>query len=407
MLAPVTGITTPGRVRAAILVATLAAACLLCATSARAQSTATPASSQPTASKPKPVKPAAPKPAAPKPAPVEKPPAKLKIPYPEWLFPIDPESLKPPKEPPKPPKPVPPPKKSTKAPGKEPLKPAAPEPPIPEEELLGIPESDQKYPLSRINDQFNAPDWHPNDHIPMPEIVATGRKPNVIACAYCHTPTGQGRPENSALAGLPEAYIKEQLEAFRSGKRAPVGPEAYKPSRGMHAVAKELTDEEIDASAKYFAQQKLARRHYVVEGINIPRAEPSDWVYKEVDGSEDLGERLLEVAPDITRHQRRDDRMQYTVYVPPGALASGKLLATKGDNGKTQACATCHLANLKGTDKIPPIAGRSPTYLLRQLIAFKNGTREGENAAQMTPVVEKLELADMVALAAYVGSLYP
>jgi cytochrome c553 len=70
-------------------------------------------------------------------------------------------------------------------------------------------------------------------------------------------------------------------------------------------------------------------------------------------------------------------------------------------------CASCHLAKLQGTDKIPPIAGRSPTYLLRQLLAFKNGTRTGEAAAQMAPTVEKLELADMIALAAYVGSLYP
>ena len=91
-----------------------------------------------------------------------------------------------------------------------------------------------------------------------------------------------------------------------------------------------MTDEEIDESAKYFAQQKLGRRVWVVEGINIPRAEPSDWVYKEVGGSEDLGERLLEVAPDIVRHQRRDDRMQYTVYAPPGSLGRGKRLATTG-----------------------------------------------------------------------------
>jgi cytochrome c553 len=175
----------------------------------------------------------------------------------------------------------------------------------------------------------------------------------------------------------------------------------------MHDVAVAMTDAEIDETAKFFSQQKLGRRVYVVESVNIPRAEPSDWVYKEVGGSEELGDRLLEVAPDITRHQYRDDRMQYTAYVQPGSLARGKLLATTGDKGKTQACATCHLAKLEGTDKIPPIAGRSPTYLLRQLIAFKNGTRGNEASKQMDAVVEKLELEDMLALAAYVGSLYP
>jgi len=324
------------------------------------------------------------KPAAAKPAAVQ---PELKIPYPDWLFPVDEETQRaakrpPPKEPPKDP------------------------PKLDDKELLTIPDSDQKFTLARINDNFNAPDWFPAAHIAMPEIVAQGRKPRIIACAYCHTPTGQGRPENAALAGLPEAYIKEQLKAFRDGSRAPSGPELYKPSRSMQAVAVAMTDEDIDASAKYFAQQKLARRHYVIEAINIPRAEPSDWVYKQVDGSEDLGTRVLEVAPDITRHQHRDPKMQYTAYVPPGSLARGKQLVA-GDKGKFQPCAGCHLQNLKGTDTIPPIAGRSPTYLLRQLLDFKNGMRTNEAAAQMTPVVEKLELEDMIALAAYVGSLYP
>lgn len=330
-----------------------------------------------------------PAPAAAATAPAKAPAAETapKIPYPEWLFPIDDETKRAAR--------LPPPKTPTKD-----------APKLDDKELLTIPDSDQKFTLARINDYFNPPDWFPAAHGPLPEIVAQGRKPKVIACGYCHTPTGAGRPENAALAGLPEAYIKEQLVAFRDGSRAPVGPELYKPSRSMHAVAAALTDEDIDASAKYFAQQKLARRHYVIESINIPRAEPSDWIYKEVDGSEDLGERVLEVAPDITRHQHRDPKMQYTAYVPPGSLARGKQLVA-GDKGKFQPCAGCHLQNLKGTDKIPPIAGRSPTYLLRQLLAFKNGARTNEAAAQMTPVVEKLELADMIALAAYVGSLYP
>lgn len=330
-------------------------------------------------------KPAATPPATAKPAAAPQPPAAAALPdlLPEWLFPIDPASLVKPR-------------------------PNAPPPPkLDDVELLGIPDSTEKYTRARINDLFNPPDWHPNDHIPMPDIVAHGRKPKVTACGFCHTPTGQGRPENSALAGLPEAYIKEQLQDFRSGARKPVGPEAYKPSRGMHAVAENMTDAEIDESAKYFSQQKLGRRVWVIEGIRIPRAEPSHWVYMEVGGTEDLDDRMLEVAPDIERHERRDDKMQYTAYVPPGSVARGKRLVTSGDGGKTQVCATCHLANLKGTDKIPPITGRSPTYVLRQLLSFKAGGRTNEASKQMTPVVEKLELADMIDIAAYLATLYP
>jgi cytochrome c553 len=301
------------------------------------------------------------------------------IPPPDWLFPIDPASLRPPATPPK----------------------------LDDVELLGIPDSQQQYTLARINDRFNAPDWFPGKHAPLPEVVARGRKPDVIACAFCHTPTGQGRPENSALAGLPEAYFKQQLHDFRSGARKVIGPEQYLPSRGMHAVAAAMTEAEIEETARFFAQQKLARRVWVVESLRIPRAEPSDWVYMEVGGTEDLDGRMLEVAPDITRHQRRDDVMQYLAYVPPGSIARGKRLATTGDGGKTVVCSSCHLQNLKGTEKIPPIAGRSPTYLLRQLLAFRNGTRTGPAAQEMTPTVEKLELDDMVDLVAYVSSLYP
>jgi cytochrome c553 len=346
-------------------------------------SPAKPAAKEPAVTMPK-ARPAgtpdAPKPAKPGPAPEPEVPNPL---LPEWLFPIDPTSLIKPR-------------------------PNAPPPPkLDDVELLGIPDSTEKYTRARINDLYNPPDWHPNDHIPMPEIVAHGRKPLITACGFCHTPTGQGRPENSALAGLPEAYIKEQLEDFRSGARKPIGPEAYKPSRGMHAVAQNMTDAEIDESAKYFSQQKLGRRVWVIEGIRIPRAEPAHWVYEEVAGTEDLEERLLEVAPDIARHELRDDKMQYNAYVPPGSEARGKRLVTTGDGGKTQLCSACHLGNLKGTDKIPPITGRSPTYVLRQLLAFKTGSRANEASKPMSPVVEKLELNDMVDIAAYLATLYP
>jgi cytochrome c553 len=298
---------------------------------------------------------------------------------PEWLFPIDPKSIKPDPNPPK----------------------------LDDVELLDIPGSDQKFTLARINDPFNAPDWRPATHIPMPEIVARGRKPAVMACAFCHTPTGQGRPENSALAGLPEAYIKEQLLDYRSGKRKAMGPDAYIPGVNMVKIAKAMTDQEIDDSAKYFAQQKLRRRVYVIESLRIPRAERAAWIYEEVGGTEDLEDRLLEVTNDLVRHERRDDRLEYLAYVPPGSINRGKRLVVTGDGGKTVVCASCHLASLKGTDKIPPLAGRSPAYLLRQMLAFRNGTRANEASPQMAPVVEKLTLSEMIDVVAYLGSLYP
>jgi cytochrome c553 len=56
---------------------------------------------------------------------------------------------------------------------------------------------------------------------------------------------------------------------------------------------------------------------------------------------------------------------------------------------------------------IPPIAGRSPTYLLRQLLAFRTGARATTAGIPMQPVLTHLELSDMIAIAAYVGSREP
>ncbi len=60
----------------------------------------------------------------------------------------------------------------------------------------------------------------------MPPIAARGPAPEVFACGYCHTPSGQGRPENAALAALPAAHIIAQVEnrlralvAFQGGAR--------------------------------------------------------------------------------------------------------------------------------------------------------------------------------------------
>lgn len=297
---------------------------------------------------------------------------------PEWLFPIDP---------------------NTQPPVKPPAKPD-------DKELLTLPHSKQSHTAARIADPFNPPDWHPEDHGPMPDVVAKGRKPEILACAFCHTPTGQGRPENAPLAGLPEEYLRQQLKDLRSGARKAVGPKEYLPNQAMVKVARAMNDKEIDESAKYFAQQKLRRHVWVVESLRIPRAEPAAWIYQEVGGTEDLTGRLLEVTNALDRHERRDDRLEYTAYAPPGSLMRGKRLVTTGD-GKTVKCATCHGATLKGFENVPPLAGRSPTYLLRQLLAFKHGLRDSEAGKQMAPTVEKLELADMVDVSAYLGSLYP
>ena len=88
------------------------------------------------------------------------------------------------------------------------------------------------------------------------------------------------------------------------------------------------------------------------------------------------------------------------------SIEKGRALATTG-GGKTVQCASCHGPELKGVGAIPALAGRSPTYLVRQLYDFKHGARKGAESPQMKPTVENLAIQDMIALGAYVASLAP
>jgi cytochrome c553 len=120
-----------------------------------------------------------------------------------------------------------------------------------------------------------------------------------------------------------------------------------------------------------------------------------------------LGNRILEVAQDEERVERRDPTAGFLAWVPKGSLAKGKELVENGGGGKTMACALCHGPGLKGLGDIPPLAGRSPVYIGRQMFAIQNGARYGGNNELMKPVVEKLTEEDVVSISAYVASLTP
>ena len=81
-----------------------------------------------------------------------------------------------------------------------------------------MPGSKASFTKAQIDDNANPPDWYPDEHPAMPQVVGHGRK-EVRACATCHLPNGLGHPESANLAGLPAAYIERQMEDFKSGKR--------------------------------------------------------------------------------------------------------------------------------------------------------------------------------------------
>ena len=271
-----------------------------------------------------------------------------------------------------------------------------------------IPGSEATFTEPQVHDFFSAPDWHPSGHPAMPEVVAHGRKPDLFACGFCHLPNGQGRPENSRLAGLPAGYIVQQMADFKSGLRKS-SESRRKPGAMMTTLATMANQQEIQAAARYFSGLRPRPWIRVVETNTVPTTRVAGWMLVPSDpaATEPIGQRIIEVPENLEQTELRDDSSGFIAYVPVGSINKGKALATTGAAGKTVPCAKCHGPGLRGTGNVPSIAGCSPSYIVRQLYDIQSGARAGALTQQMKAPTAKLTLDDMIAIAAYVASLRP
>lgn len=226
-----------------------------------------------------------------------------------------------------------------------------------------IPASAASYTQRQIDDLTKPPDWFPDMHPPMPEVVARGA--NTFACASCHLPTGTGHDESAYLAGLPAPYIVEQMADFKAGTRKGFGD--------MPSIARGLGGSEIQAAAAYFASLRAQLWVRVAETDTIPKT----YVNRSSNmrlalpgaGAEPIGNRIVELPENEQAAVERDPRSGFVVYAPIGSIAKGEALVTKG-GGKTTPCGVCHGPALKGTAIAPPIAGHHGNYVIRQLYFF-------------------------------------
>jgi cytochrome c553 len=268
-----------------------------------------------------------------------------------------------------------------------------------------LPGSSASFTLPQIRDGFGPADWYPGDHPPMPEIVAHGRKPDARACSLCHYPNGKGRPENAGIAGLPYGYFVQTMADFKADARK--SADSRKANTNvMINIAKAMTDEEVKASAEYFASMKWTPWIKVVETATVPKTRIAGGMFLKLEGSdtEPIGQRIIETPEDTERTEvLRDPRSGFIAYVPVGSVKKGETLVTTG-GGKTTRCAVCHGADLRGLGPVPGIAGRSPSYTVRQLYDTQRGTRKGVWADLMKPVVADLTEDDMLAIAAYAAA---
>jgi cytochrome c553 len=276
--------------------------------------------------------------------------------------------------------------------------------PRPKDVVHKLPDTDKSFTEYAIHYDYGPADWYPDEHPPMPEIVAHGRESDKLRpCGLCHYPNGQGKPENAPVAGLPAAYILQQLEAFRNGTRRSADPRKANTNE-MIQIARHLTEAEMKEVATYFSSIKWRPWVRVVETDMVPKAKPGmNGLFLPQPGNEmePLGKRILEVPenPDFTERARAP-HSGMLAYVPVGSIKRGEEIATTG-GGKTAACTLCHGPELQGVGPIPPIVDRQASYISRQLYDYQAGTRQ---SATMKPVVAKLNEDDIIALAAYLGS---
>ncbi|MBC7367418.1 MAG: c-type cytochrome [Undibacterium sp.] len=278
-----------------------------------------------------------------------------------------------------------------------------------------------EFSLLEIRNGHDVVDWFPGDHPPLTPIMKNGPASlgeKAFACAFCHMPNGKGRPENAPVAGLPAAYFIRQMQDMKHGLRASAEPRKANTLL-MIALAQAMTDEEIKEAADYFATLPPTPWIRVVETARVPRSKivTNMFVPVETEPTEPLAGRIMEMPENADATELlRDPRSGFIAYVPIGSVKKGEaLVATGGATvvdgkpvpGKTVACATCHGPDLNGVAEIPGIAGRSPSYIARQLYDIQQGTRKSPLSQLMQPAVANLSAEDLVAIAAYVASLRP
>jgi len=169
-------------------------------------------------------------------------------------------------------------------------------------------------------------------------------------CVACHGTDGKAiMPAYPNLGAQHASYIMKSLVEFKKG------PAGQRNNPIMMGMAAPLSDQDIADLAAYYESEPLV----------LGEADPT----------------LVELGEKIYR----------------GGLADSKV----------PACSGCHGPKGEGIDlaKFPALAGQNAEYVVAQLVAFQNGTRQTPND-MMTVVAKHMTAQDMAAVASYIQGLH-
>jgi cytochrome c553 len=178
-------------------------------------------------------------------------------------------------------------------------------------------------------------------------IARQGNGHGAAPCMACHAADGGGQAAAGfpRLAGLPQAYLRKQLEDFASGARV---------NATMQPVAAALSDADRDAVATYYSS------------LPVPASPP-------------------------------------TAPLQGDVATLGQMLATRGRWSDTlPACEQCHGPGGIGVgDHFPPLAGQSSVYIANALHGWKQGARHNDPLQLMQHVAAQLSDADIAAISTW------
>jgi cytochrome c553 len=171
----------------------------------------------------------------------------------------------------------------------------------------------------------------------------------ITVCLACHGQDGNASmlPNVPKIGGQNEKYLLKQMQDIKTGAR---------PAPLMTGMLNALNDQDMEDVAAYFASQALA----------TGAADPA----------------LVDSAESIYR-------------------------AGNPDIG-VAACTACHSANGQGLASAgyPALSGQDAAYTELQLKAFRDGSRQNDDAEVMRSITARLNDQEISALASYVSGLH-
>jgi cytochrome c553 len=184
-----------------------------------------------------------------------------------------------------------------------------------------------------------------------PALIEDSLNARLAACSTCHGEQGRAAPDgyHPRLAGKPAAYLLNQLQNFREGRRR------YGP---MVNLVTPLPEAYLHEMAAYYA------------ALDLPHAAPPP------------------------------------AQADAATLARGQRLALQGDAARDlPACASCHGQALMGRlPATPGLLGLPRDYLSAQLGGWVNGQRRAHAPDCMADIARRLSGPDLGAVTAWLAS---